>query len=37
MNFIVWKTLGREDLMIPTLLILVGVPVFSVYFSADSI
>ena len=28
MNFIVWKTLGREDLMIPTLLILVGVPVF---------
>ena len=28
MNFIVWKTLDREDLMIPTLLILISVPVF---------
>lgn len=28
MNFIVWKTFDREELMIPTLLILIGVPVF---------
>lgn len=26
MNFIVWKTLGREDLMIPSLMILILVP-----------
>lgn len=26
LNFIVWKTFGREDLMLPTLLILMGVP-----------
>lgn len=28
MNFIVWKTFDREELMIPTLLILIGVPAF---------
>ena len=27
MNFIVWKTLGKEELTVPSLLILVGVPV----------
>lgn len=27
MNFIIWKTLGREELTIPSLLILFGVPV----------
>lgn len=33
MNFIVWKTLGREALMIPTLLILILVPAFlSLFF-----
>lgn len=26
MNFIVWKTLGRNDLMLPTMCILIGVP-----------
>lgn len=28
MNFIVWKTFDREELMIPTLLILISVPAF---------
>ena len=33
MNFIVWKTFDREELMIPTLLILIGVPAFlSLFF-----
>ena len=33
MNFIVWKTFEREELMIPTLLILIGVPAFlSLFF-----
>ena len=27
-NYVVWGTLGREDLLLPTLLILTGVPVF---------
>lgn len=26
MNFIIWKTLGREDLLIPSILILLGTP-----------
>lgn len=33
MNFIVWKTFDREELMIPTLLILIGAPAFlSLFF-----
>ena len=33
MNFIVWKTFDREELMIPTLLIMIGVPAFlSLFF-----
>lgn len=33
MNFIVWKTFEREELMIPTLLFLIGVPAFlSLFF-----
>ena len=33
MNFIVWKIFDREELMIPTLLILIGVPAFlSLFF-----
>ena len=33
MNFIVWKTFDREELMVPTLLILTGVPAFlSLFF-----
>ena len=31
-NFVVWKTLGREDLLIPSLVILFGVPVFLSFF-----
>ncbi len=29
MNFIVWKTLGREDLMLPTIAILMSVPMLT--------
>ena len=31
-NFVVWKTLGREDLLAPSLIILFGVPVFLSFF-----
>lgn len=31
-NFVVWKTLGREDLLTPSLIILFGVPVFLSFF-----
>ena len=31
-NFVVWKTLGRENLLAPSLIILFGVPVFLSFF-----